>query len=209
MASPTYGIKSRAVRLAVAIILQLVTVRVHAQSLPTELNLVVVKGEGAVNIVGQRASAEPVIRVEDEQQRPINGATVVFTLPTEGATGEFRNGSKTLTVVTDKEGEAAAEGLRVNPVAGKLQIHINASYRGLRARTNVIQFNEGSAVAKAGTGKILAILAVAGAAAAGGAILALRKGNPAASAGPPVPISPPAVAPIGITAGTGTIAPPH
>ena len=208
MASMKYGIKSRAVRLALVVILQFVTVRMHGQSLPTQLYLVVVRGEGAINTVGQRANTEPVIRVEDEQQRPINGATVVFTLPTEGATGEFGKGAKTLTVVTDKQGQAAAQGLRVNPVAGKLQIHINASYRGLRARTNVTQFNQGSVAAKAGTGKIVAILAIAGAAAAGGAILALKKGSPAALAGPPV-VSTPALTPIGITAGTGTIAPPH
>jgi hypothetical protein len=106
----------------------------QAQTLPTELNIVVVEGEGATNNVRQRVARSPLVRVEDENHKPIVGAAVVFTLPTEGATGEFGNGAKTLTVLTDRDGTAAAQGLKMNPIAGKIPIHINASYRSLTAR---------------------------------------------------------------------------
>jgi hypothetical protein len=92
---------------------------VHAQTMPTELNIVVLEGEGATNNVRQRVARDPVVRVEDENHKPIAGAAVVFTLPTEGATGEFANGAKSLTIMTDSQGRATAQSLRLNPVAGK------------------------------------------------------------------------------------------
>src|SRR5689334_3779718 len=100
---------------------------------PAELNIVVVDGEGAINRIGQRSSRDPVIRIEDENHRPLTGAAVVFTLPTGGASGEF-NGSKTSTVMTDNQGQAIARGLKVNHIPGTLPIHVNASYRSVRAR---------------------------------------------------------------------------
>ena len=75
----------------------------HAQTMPTELNIVVLEGEGATNNVRQRVARDPVVRVEDENHKPIVGAAVVFTLPTEGATGEFANGAKSLTIMTDSQ----------------------------------------------------------------------------------------------------------
>src|SRR5262249_60686492 len=69
-----------------------------------------------------------------------------------GATGEFGKGAKTLTVMTDARGEAKAQGLKVNRTNGKLPIHVSASYRGLSARTVIMQFNEGGVVGATGSG---------------------------------------------------------
>ena len=177
----------------------------HAQAMPTALNIVVVEGEGAINNVRQRAAREPVVRVEDENHKPIAGAAVVFTLPTEGATGEFSNGAKSLTIMTDSQGQATAQSLRMNQVAGKIPIHVNASFRGLTARTSITQFSvlppgAKASSSKGGHGGLIAVLVVLGAAAAGGgAYFATRNTN--SSSGTP----PPTVTPIGITAGTGTI----
>ncbi len=187
--------------------------RGQAQNPPTELNIVVVEGEGASNQVRQRVSREPVIRVEDENHQPITGAAVVFTLPTEGATGEFGNGSKSLTVTTDSQGRATAQGLRANQIPGKLPIHVNVSYRGLSARTNITQFNEGPApppgakASSGGNGKMKAILAAVGVAAASGAALAITRSNGSGSSSGAV--NTPSVTAIGITPGTGSIAGPH
>jgi hypothetical protein len=68
----------------------------------------------------------------------------VFALPVSGPSGEFLNGSKNLTVVTDENGVAAAHGIKTNDVPGKLQIYVTASYRGLRARTLINQTLEGA-----------------------------------------------------------------
>jgi hypothetical protein len=178
-----------------------------AQNLPTELRITVVQGEGATNQVRQPVASEPAVRILDENQRPVQGATVVFTLPTDGASGRFANGAKMLVVTTDMQGRAAAAGLRVNEYPGKLVILVGVSYRGLSARTNITQFNEGPPVPakaqKGGHGKLILILAGVGAAAAGGAayFLSQRNGSSGASSSSSTPI--------GITAGTATIIGPH
>jgi hypothetical protein len=179
----------------------------QAEAQPTSLDLVVIQGEGALNGLGQRATQEPVVEVRDQDKRPLPKAVVVFTLPTEGASGEFGNGSKTLTVVADDSGRAAATGLRVNKIAGKLQIHVNASYKGQTARTMITQFNMASPAGKAksgGSGKLVIILALVGAAVAGGVIAGTQSGGHSSTSTSP----PPSGTPIGIVAGTGTVGPP-
>jgi hypothetical protein len=115
-----------------------------AQSLPARINIVVVEGEGASSSVRQRVSHDPVVMIEDDDHRPVTGAVVVFALPVSGTSGEFTNGSKNLTIVTDKGGLAAAHGLKTNEVPGKLQIYVTASYHTLRARTLINQQVEGA-----------------------------------------------------------------
>jgi len=202
-----YKTNSLSIALSFLIVFQMVIPAAHSQVLPTELNLVVVEGEGAINNVRQRTAREPIVRVEDENHKPIAGVAIVFTLPTEGATGEFAKGSKTLTVMTDANGEAKGIGFKVNQTNGKLPIHVTASYRGLTARTVITQLNEGGAAgatssSSGGHGVLIGVLVAVGAAAAGGgAYLATRNkqtspGTPTAPAGP---------TPIGITAGTASI----
>jgi hypothetical protein len=180
----------------------------QAQSFPTELNLVIVEGEGATNNVRQRVARDPVVRVEDENHKPVVGAAVVFTLPTEGATGDFGNGSKTLTVLTDRSGLAAAQGLKMNPVAGKIPIHVNASYRSLTARASITQFSvlppgaKPSSAKSGGHGALIGVLVAVGAAAAGGGIYLATRSNQTSSGVPTPPAGP---TPIGITPGTGSI----
>ena len=194
--------------LSFILFVQVLVPPVSAQNPPAGIQIVVVEGEGAINNVGQRSSHDPVIRVQDEHAKPIAEAAVVFTLPTEGASGAFGNGEKTLIVNTDTRGQATAVGLRVNQIPGRLQIHVNASYRGQTARTNITQFImavPGKSVGGSSK-KVAIILAIVGAAAAGGAAYALSGGNggsPAPSPGPPP------VTPIGIAPGTGTVGPPR
>src|ERR1700757_4916458 len=101
-----YGMKSLSLSLSFLVAFQL-SLFAQQQAVPTQLNIVVVEGEGVINHIGQRVTHPPVVRVEDENHKPIAGAAVVFTLPTEGATGEFGNGSKNLMVMTDAQGQAA------------------------------------------------------------------------------------------------------
>jgi len=109
------------------------------QSLLARIDIIVVEGEGITSSVRQRVSKDPVVRIEDDDHRPLAGAAVVFALPISGASGEFANGSKAMTVVTDKDGLATAQGLRTNEVPGKLQIYVTASYQGMRARALINQ----------------------------------------------------------------------
>ena len=205
-----YGAKLRSLVLTYILIFAFAGSPVQAQNLPTELRIVVLQGEGATTDIRQPASSEPIIRVDDEKQNPVSGAVAVFTLPTEGAAGEFAKGSKTLTVMTDSRGQAAAIGLKMNSIPGKVPIFVNVSYRGLSARTVMTQFSVAPPGAKVGGGsgghgKLIAILAIIGAGAAGGVVAATHK-----STSPTSPTTVPAEpTPIGITIGTGSIAPPH
>ena len=179
-----------------------------AQTLPTQLNIVVVEGEGATNNVRQRVARDPVIRVEDENHKPVAGAAVVFTLPTDGATGEFGNAAKTLMVMTDRDGIATATGLKMNQVAGKVPIHVNASYRNLSARTSIMQSSvlppgakPSNPNAKGGHGVLIGVLVAVGAAAGVGIYLGTRQKQTTNT----TPTPPAAPTPIGITPGAGTI----
>ena len=134
---------------------------------------------------------------------------MVFTLPTEGATGEFGNGAKSLTVLTDRSGLAAAQGLKMNQFAGKIPIHVNASYRSLTARASITQFSvlppgaEPANTSSGGHGVLIGVLVALGAAAAGGgAYLATHQ----KTTSPTVPNAPAGPTPIGITPATGSIA---
>src|SRR5437667_10956034 len=93
------------------------------------LNLVVVEGEGQINNIKQRTAREPVVQVEDENHRPVAGAIVVFTTPSNGASATFASGSHTLTVTTDAQGRAVASGLQPNTARGQCQIDVPASNR--------------------------------------------------------------------------------
>jgi hypothetical protein len=114
-----------------------------AQNLPTRINIVVTAGEGATTPVRQRVTQDPAVKIEDDDQQPVAGVTVVFALPVSGTSGEFVNGAKTLAVVTDKAGVATAHGLKTNEIPGTLQIYVNASLSGLRARALINQIVEG------------------------------------------------------------------
>jgi len=110
-----------------------------AQNAPARIDILVVSGEGATNGLRQRVTQDPAVKIEDDDHRPIAGVPVVFALPVSGTSGEFTNGTKTLTVLTDKAGVATAHGLRTNEIPGKLQIYVTASFHGLRARTLINQ----------------------------------------------------------------------
>jgi hypothetical protein len=176
-----------------------------AQAAPM-LNLVVVEGEGATNNIRQRTARAPVVQVEDENHKPIAGAIVVFTLPSNGAGGAFANGARTLTMVSDSKGQAVANGFRPNGLKGQFKIHVNASFQGLTATMSINQTNAAltatGAVASAGVStKLIVVLAALGAAAAGGAYWATHNGSntPAATIQPGATIA----------AGVGTVGPPR
>ena len=176
-----------------------------------ELNLIVIEGEGATNNIRLRTAREPIVQVEDENHKPIAGATVVFTLPAQGAGGSFANGTQTLMMRTDKAGRAIARGFHPNKIQGQFQIHVNASFQGQTAALTITQTNTliaGAAGAAAAgiSAKLLIILAVAGAATAGGVVAATHSGGSSNSS----TTQPPTIPTGTIGAGSGTVfGPPH
>ena len=111
----------------------------------------------------------------------------------------FPNGSHTL-VTTDETGHAVARGLRPNSASGQFQIHVNASYQGRTTSKNISQTNAiltaaGTVAGGAGHGKLIAVLAGLGAAAAGGIVYATQRGGSS-------PTTPTASSPTTISAGS-------
>jgi len=127
--------------LTLAVVLLFSWQSVFPQETPTQLSLVVVSGEGALNRTGERISQPCSVRVEDQNNKPVSRAAVVFTLPASGPTGLFDNNSKTLTVVTGDDGVAPVRTLRLNDTAGRYQILVNVAYRGQTASATITQFS--------------------------------------------------------------------
>jgi len=172
------------------------------------LKIIVLEGEGAINNIKRRTAREPVVQIVDQNNKPVAGAMVMFTLPQQGAGGLFANGTRTLITYATAEGKAIGTGLVPNKVVGEFQISVNASNQGMASTAVIAQTNTltgvlaGAGVAT-GVGisaKIIAIIAVAAGAAAAGGLAAASGGGGNSS---PAPSSPPAVTPFPtVSAGT-------
>jgi hypothetical protein len=180
------------------------------QPMPSRLEIVILRGDGETGNIRRRATVDPAVRVADENGRPVANAMVVFTLPTEGASGDF-SGQRTVVVATNDQGEAEAKPLKFNAVPGKVPVHVNASYRGLTARVILTQVTVVPQGEKAGSdrarghGVLIGVLLAVGAGAGAGVALAMRQSKDQQQGGAPAGgVTPPPA--IGITPGTGTIA---
>jgi protocatechuate 3,4-dioxygenase beta subunit len=73
--------------------------------------------------VGARYAHPLVARVREESGRPVEGATVTFTLiaPQAGAGGTFPGGATQATALTDASGLATSPHIRANATAGRFE----------------------------------------------------------------------------------------
>jgi hypothetical protein len=172
------NLTTRATRFwAIVTALVLATGQLATAQTVTALKIEIVEGDGAINNIKQRVSREPVVQVTDENDRPIGGAIVTFTLPQTGAGGVFANGSHLLTVTTDASGRAAAVGLRPNNVAGNFQIRVTASHQGQTASTSIPQSNAAALATGVSAAKVGWIAGIAAAGATALAVGLTRGGN--------------------------------
>ena len=133
------------------------------------IRIVNVRGDRAKNVIQQIPPEPLAVRVEDLNRRPVTGATVTFTAPGEGPSGEFANGSTTITITTGPGGLATADGYHPNAMPGSYRIVLRAVYEGQFASAAIEQTNVESG--KSHTKLIVAIVSLA-AVAAGAALLA-------------------------------------
>jgi hypothetical protein len=167
---------------------------------PSILTIRVAEGDGAAYPVGSRATRGLTVLVTDETGRPVEGATVSFTLPAEGPGGAFSSGARTEIAATHADGRAAVWGMQWNRTAGPFEIRITAVKGQARAGvvssqslSNAPEARDAAAAGKVrgarGGHKLLWIsLAVAGAAVAGVAGVAARKPGAAAAASSVTPL---------------------
>ncbi len=173
------------------------SVVISAETQAPKLNVVVLEGNGAINNIRQRVAREIIVQVEDENRKPVSGASVSFTLPDQGPSARFSNDSRNSVVQTDSVGRATVRGLRVNSIPGKMEIRIRASFQGQTASASIVQTNvvvataaaagaAGAATAAAGMGKVLAIVAIVAGVAVGGGIAAASRGGGGGTPAPPL-----------------------
>jgi hypothetical protein len=167
-----------------------------AQQPASNLRIVVIAGEGAVNIIQQKTAVAPIVEVRDRNNVPVAGATVTFSVSGKGAS--FGASGSSLTVTTNGAGQATAAGLTPS-AAGTVQINVTAAFQGLSAAAATITqtvfataaqaaaagagagvgaagAGAGGGAAAAGGGLSLTTIGLIGAAAAGGAVVAQQAG---------------------------------
>ena len=90
------------------------------------LKIAVLEGANAVNSTTQLRAISPVVEIRDQNDFPVEGATVVFTLPDQGALGTFVGGGNSFTTRSDSRGQASTP-LILPRQAGKFEIKVSAS----------------------------------------------------------------------------------
>jgi hypothetical protein len=155
----------RFVALAVVVLISFTSL--EAQQAPA-LRIVVLEGEGAVNIIQQKTAVRPLVEVRDRNNLPVVGASVTFTVG-GGQGAAFAGGVQTLTITTNAAGQAAASGLNAIS-SGAIQIQVQAAYQGQIATAAISQTNfaTAAAAAQAGAGASGGSGTAAGGGAAGG-----------------------------------------
>jgi hypothetical protein len=147
------------------------------------LQIVIVEGAGARNVVQQIPPRPLVVRIQDQNNRVVPGATVTFAAPEKGPSGEFSNDARTVQVVTGADGTASAGAFHPNDSEGPYQILVRAEFRGQTGTAAILQTN----ISKGGGHKkLIAILAIAGGAAAAGVAARGNSGSSSSSGGPTI-----------------------
>lgn len=103
---------------------------IPAAQLPVEesLKIRVLAGNDEMNDLQRHVMAPLVVQVEDQNDRPMDGAEVVFRFPINGPTAIFAGGKSSATVRTNSVGQAAATNWMANGQAGTFEVHVNATY---------------------------------------------------------------------------------
>lgn len=153
---------------------------------PANLQIRIAEGDGAVYALGSRATHGITVEVTNETGKPVEGVTVTFQLPDEGASGTFPTASKTQIATTGSDGRAGVWGMQWNRTPGSFEVRITATKGDARAGTvcqqSLTAGPERAARRTHGSHKWLWV----GLAVAGGAGAAVAIGRRAASASPAV-----------------------
>jgi len=150
-----------------------------AQTVATPLKIAVLEGENAVNSIPLNQSVTPIVEIRDDNEFPLEGATVVFTLPSTGPGGFFPGNQTTFTTRSDLQGQASTPFL-LNGLAGRFVIKVNASLGNRTGQASITQTNTASAYIGLSVGsrpwyKKWRIWAIAGGVAATGAVVLIRR----------------------------------
>lgn len=105
------------------------------------LKVIALAGNGESNDLERHVMAPLVVDVLDLQDRPVEGAEVVFRFPLRGPSAVFADQKTAKTVRTNAQGEAAAVGWTANNEVGSFQVHVTASFGNQIGETTITMFN--------------------------------------------------------------------
>lgn len=119
------------------------------------------------------------VRVVDQDQRPVAGATVSAILPSIGVGGHFRGGSTIATEKTDSRGEAEFKGIHLRKLTGDFTTRILARSGERKGSATLRQSITSAPAPELGwrSRRRLTMLAVAGAGVAAGVVAATYGGS--------------------------------
>jgi len=163
------------------------------------LRIVPLAGKSEMNDLERHVMAPLVVQVVDLNDRPVEGAEVVFRFPINGPGASFTGGKASQTARTNGQGQAAALNWMANNQVGSFDVHVTASYGNQVGDTtfqmsNVTRIVEDATKAKKTSNwwssKWAKLAIIGGAAAiAAGVVLATRGGGSSTPSGPSISIS--------------------
>jgi hypothetical protein len=153
-----------------------------------------------MNDLERRVMAPLVVQVLDQNDRPVEGAEVIFRFPLNGPGAAFTGGKTSQTVRTNGTGEAAAVNWMANAEVGTFEVRVNAAYGNEFGETTLKMQNVSRIVEGEGNKRAkqkhwysptwVKVALIGGAAAAAvGIVLATRGGGHSSSSGGTIPIT--------------------
>lgn len=111
--------------------------------LPTvkSLKVIALAGDGEMNDLERRVMAPLVVQVTDQNDRPVEGADVVFRFPLNGPGAIFSDQKNSKSVKSNAQGQAAATGWVANGGLGTFEIHVTAAYGNQMGDTTISMSN--------------------------------------------------------------------
>ncbi len=114
-----------------------------AAQLPIEqsLRIRVLAGSGEANDLERLVMAPIVVQVVDQNERPVEGAEVVFRFPADPPGAVFTGGKASETVRTNGDGQAAATNWMATNQTGTFEVHVTATYANQQGETTFSMSN--------------------------------------------------------------------
>jgi hypothetical protein len=105
------------------------------------LKVTALAGNHGMNDLERGLMTPLVVQALDQNDRPVEGAEVVFRFPLNGASATFRGGNSSQTVRTNGQGQAAAMNWTANNQVGAFEVHVTAAYGNQLGETTVSMTN--------------------------------------------------------------------
>jgi hypothetical protein len=112
----------------------------NAPPLAGGLKIAVLEGQNGVNNIRMPMSVDLVVEVRDENDRPVEGATVNFQMPLMGPSGGFEGGVRNKETASNVQGQAAVS-YTPNEELGRFTVQVKAMQGGRTGMTTIMQQN--------------------------------------------------------------------